>query len=92
MTFDARHLQPDFKTISGSATYYPDGQAKRATFSFSFSDQQWQTTWLLNTRSNTLNGRIEYHWQGKTSSFISRNYDSGVQQSTLSRIELQYKK
>ncbi|MEI7369168.1 hypothetical protein WCT94_16180 [Pectobacterium sp. 1950-15] len=92
VTFDARHLQPDFKTISGSATYYPDGQAKRAAFSFSFSDQQWQTTWLLNTRSNTLNGRIEYHWQGKTSSFISRNYDSGVQQSTLSRIELQYKK
>lgn len=92
VTFDARHLQSDFKTISGSANYVPDGQAKRATFNFSFSDQQWQTTWLLNTQSNSLNGRIEYHWQGKTSSFISRNYDSGVQQSASLRIELQYKK
>ncbi|MFJ5449123.1 hypothetical protein [Pectobacterium carotovorum] len=90
--FDASHLQSDFKMISGSATYFPDGQAKRSTFNFSFSDQQWQKTWLLNTRSNTLDGHIEYHWQGKTSSFISKNYDSGVQQSTLPRIDLQYKK
>lgn len=90
--FDARHLKSEFKNISGNATYISNHQTKKPTFNFSFSDQQWQATWLINTHSSDLDGRIEYRWQGKTSTLWPKNYDSGVQQATASPIELQYNK
>ncbi|RJF57635.1 hypothetical protein D4100_02290 [Serratia inhibens] len=90
--FEAEHLKPEFKTISGNATYRPAGQVKSQSFSFAFSNQQWQANWWINAHAAGLNGRIEYRWQGKTSSLFPKTYDSGPQQASTSPIKLQYNK
>ncbi|BDH45578.1 hypothetical protein TUM12370_16220 [Salmonella enterica subsp. enterica serovar Choleraesuis] len=89
--FDARHLADEFDTISGTASWIPsDPRVKKQNFTFAFSKQQWQAVWLVNAHADGLSGRIEYRWQGKTKGIWSKKYDSGLQQSTVSPIELQY--
>ena len=90
--FEAEHLKSSFKSIDGTATYQPTGQAKKQSFRFSFSSQQWLASWWINTQSSELNGRIEYSWSGKLISLFPKTYDSGRQQATVSPVKLQYKK
>lgn len=90
--FEAEHLKDGFKSINGTATYVPAGQVKKQNFSFAFANQQWQANWWINAHAAGLNGRIDYRWQGKTSSLFPKTYDSGPQQATVSPVKLQYNK
>ncbi|WJY17015.1 hypothetical protein PCO82_10575 [Pectobacteriaceae bacterium CE90] len=91
--FEASHLSSYFKSISGNAEYVPAGHARKQTFHFSFPAQKaWQANWWINAHSDALDSRIEYRWQGETSSFFSKHYDSGSQQAAVSPITLQYNK
>ncbi|WP_434463047.1 hypothetical protein ACMV5L_12760 [Serratia plymuthica] len=90
--FEAGHLKDGFKSINGTATYVPAGQVKKQNFSFAFANQQWQANWWINAHAAGLNGRIDYRWQGKTSSLFPKTYDSGPQQATVSPVKLQYNK
>ncbi|SLM62578.1 MULTISPECIES: hypothetical protein [Dickeya] len=90
VVFNAEKLQAEFKSISGSATYYSENQKIKLPFSFSFANQQWKIAWPINIASQEWNGWVEYRWQGKISAFISKNYDSGVQKSIVPDIELKY--
>lgn len=91
VVFDASHLATVFASINGSATWIPaTSSLKKVSTSFQFSGNQWQSTWLLNTHAENLNGRIEYRWEGVPASHWSKKYESGPQQSTVSPIVLQY--
>lgn len=91
IVFDANSLSKTFKSISGNATYIPESSnIKNKSFSISFSNQIWQSEWLLNTYSATANGHIEYRWQGKTTGLFPVEYDSGLLKATTSPIILQY--
>lgn len=90
--FEAEHLKSSFKSIEGTATFLPADQAKKQSFRFAFSDQQWLVSWWINAQSAELNGRIEYSWSGSLKTLLPKTYDSGRLQATVSPIKLQYKK
>ncbi|CAI0773641.1 hypothetical protein [Serratia quinivorans] len=92
LQFEAEQLKAKFKSISGTATYQPAGQAKKQNFSFSFSAQQWQANWWINAHASGLNGRVDYQWQGKLDSIFPKTYDSGPLQASASPVKLQYNK
>ncbi len=92
LLFEAEQLKAKFKSISGTATYQPAGQAKKQNFSFSFAAQQWQANWWINAHAAGLNGRIDYRWQGKLDSIFPKTYDSGPLQASASPVKLQYNK
>jgi hypothetical protein len=92
LLFEAEPLKAKFKSISGTATYQPAGQAKKQNFSFSFAAQQWQANWWINAHAAGLNGRVDYQWQGKLDSIFPKTYDSGPLQASASPVKLQYNK